>query len=529
MAFSPNSEVHLLNVPLENDLKNQIYFENSSDQYNYFKTKIIHSYDKLTYQRKDNYIRVPNHIDELYNCNYVMYRNNNYSTKWFYAFIIKKEYINDGCTHVYIETDVYQTWLFNVTLKPSFVEREHVKVSDDIPGKHTLPEGLETGEFIVNSLSSDNTMEELAIYVAFSEYKNDNVEVVGNFYGGIYSGMAYHMFPNTTSGINNLNEFLNSYDKGRAEAIMTIFIAPAYLGLESAEQAHVWDHQQVKPSENPKYYWIEMEKQTSIDEYNPKNKKLLTFPYKYLSVSNNSGTNVIYKYEKFNWNNTNKFRFQVAGTLTPGGSIRMVPFEYNGSGNSANNDEGINGGKFPICCWNSDTYTNWLTQNGVNIGLSIVSGIGQIAAGVGMAIASGGIGMAVGGGTALGGVSSIIGTMAQIHQQAFVPDQVKGNTNCGDVITAGGDNSFQFYDMSIKKEYAEKIDNFFEMFGYKVNQVKVPNVSDRPYWNYVKTIDINIDGAIPTEDMQKLKNMYNQGVTLWKNGNLVGDYSQNNH
>lgn len=28
-------------------------------------------------------------------------------------------------------------------------------------------------------------------------------------------------------------------------------------------------------------------------------------------------------------------------------------------------------GKFPICNWDTDVYTNWLTQNGVNIGLSV--------------------------------------------------------------------------------------------------------------------------------------------------------------
>lgn len=46
--------------------------------------------------------------------------------------------------------------------------------------------------------------------------------------------------------------------------------------------------------------------------------------------------------------------------------------------------------------------------------------------------------------------------------------------------------------MSIKQEYARVIDNFFNMYGYKVNDVKIPNITGRLNWNYVKTVDINL-------------------------------------
>lgn len=518
------SKVYLLSVPLDSTYKNTLYFGSKSAQQSYFETTIKKSYTGFTYLRKDNLIYVPDHIDNIYNANYVMYQNSYYDNKWFYAFIKDMKYESDDCTIIEIETDVIQTWLFDYKLKESFVEREHIK--NDTVGDYTYPEGLETGDFIVNSLSSDDTMEELAIYVAFSEYKNSNVEVVGNFYGGIYSGMGYHMFPNNTSGILDLNEFINSYDEGKAEAIMTLFLAPSYLGL-SGDDVTNWEHQQVKPSENPKYYWIEKDKQTTIDGYKPRNNKLLTFPYNYLRVSNNSGTNVIYHYEKFKGNN-DKCKFQVGGTLTPGTSIRMTPYGYGGAGNTANNDEGINGGKFPICCWNSDTYTNWLTQNGVNIGLSLVTGGIQVVSGIAMGIATGGIGMAVGGAFSSGGLSSIANTLAQVYQQSLVPDQVKGNTNCGDVITAGGDNSFQFYNMSIKKEYAEIIDNYFDMFGYKVNRVKVPNSNHMSRYWYTKTIDANITGDIPTNDLNKIRSCYDSGITFWRSASNMFVYPSSN-
>lgn len=92
-----------------------------------------------------------------------------------------------------------------------------------------------------------------------------------------------------------------------------------------------------------------------------------------------------------------------------------------------------------------------------------------------------------------------------------------------------GRNGFSFYKMSIKQEYAKIIDDFFSMFGYKVNEVKIPNVTGRQNWNYVKTIDANILGDIPQEDMQKLKDIFNSGVTFWHNPNTFLDYSQSNN
>ena len=92
-----------------------------------------------------------------------------------------------------------------------------------------------------------------------------------------------------------------------------------------------------------------------------------------------------------------------------------------------------------------------------------------------------------------------------------------------------GRNGFSFYKMSIKQEYAKIIDDFFSMYGYKVNEVKIPNILGRTNWNYVKTIDCNLLGDIPQEDMQKLKDIFNSGVTFWHNPNTFLDYSQSNN
>ena len=176
---------------------------------------------------------------------------------------------------------------------------------------------------------------------------------------------------------------------------------------------------------------------------------------------------------------------------------------------------------------NNDVYTNWLTQNGVNIGLNVVSSGLQVASGIGM-MATGG-GALAGAGNVASGILSIANTLGSIYQHSLIPVSVSGNVNCGDVNFTLGLTNLEFKRMSIKEEYARIIDNYFSMFGYKVNRVKVPNITGRSNWNYVKTIDCNFDGDIPQTDLNIIKEMFNNGVTLWHNPSTMYDYSQSNN
>ena len=96
-----------------------------------------------------------------------MYQNENYSDKWFYAFIVNMEYRADNLTYITIGTDVWQTWQFDITLKESFVEREHVAKVDDTTYKNLEPEGLEIGEPIINTTITLSWLEP-AYIIAYS-------------------------------------------------------------------------------------------------------------------------------------------------------------------------------------------------------------------------------------------------------------------------------------------------------------------------------------------------------------------------
>ena len=214
------------------------------------------------------------------------------------------------------------------------------------------------------------------------------------------------------------------------------------------------------------------------------------------------------------------------GCISVGCSLKLIPSQYKNK--LRNTEEGIDGGKLPVCSWTSDPYINWLTQNGANLAIQTTLGIAKTIAGATISIASGGTASAIGVMAGLSGVSDITQALHQVHENYIQPDQAHSGSNQGEFNFADG-FGFGVQRKSIKAEYAKIIDDYFTMFGYKVNSVKIPNITGRLNWNYVKTINSNILGEIPQEDLQEIKDIFNNGVTLWHNPLTFLDYSQNNN
>lgn len=526
-AITPQTEVRLLKCPIESDNNNQLTFSSKSNQTKYFRNLPHIDVDNFTYQRKDNIIRFPAHIDSILGYNYVMYQNENYTDKWFYAFITKMEYVNDNMTYITIHTDVYQTWMFDMVWKRSFVEREHV--NDDTVGLHTVPEGLETGEFTCNNHEVDThfTDIERCSYILSCTYDIDDYIIADNKYAnakptkynGLVNGCKYFRVDNASS---LATVFSRLTSMGQIEGVNGLFIAPNILCPLQYSNRYA-----VAPSTLPEEYNININKQTTINGYTPKNKKLLTGEYNYLLLSNNNGSESVLHYEDFS--NSSKCTFKVEMVITPGCSIRIIPTNFKNI--SMGDSYGINLGKFPICSYTCDMYTNWLTQNSINVmGMTLNEDNMNLASNI-LGVVTGSVGTVLGE-PGLGGMGSYRGiadALISKKRHSLIPPETKGNLNAGDVVFSSGKNTFHFYKMSIKKEYAKIIDNFFNFYGYKVNDVKIPNITGRTNWNYVKTIGANIEGDIPEDHINELKGIFNKGVTLWHNASTYLDYSQSNN
>ena len=521
-AITPQTELKLLKCPIESDNRNQMTFSNATAQYNYFNSLPKLSVDNFTYQRKDNIIRYPAHIDTILTYNYVMYQNEAYTNKWFYAFITKMEYVNDNMTYISIKTDVYQTWQFDMVWKRSFIEREHV--NDDTLGKHTVPENLETGPYKVYSTTYDNVNNQLNLITLSTVGPSDYESYTMGLYNNIPTPGVYCKWKKTQ--YSDLINFLNGLNsRGKISAMVSMFFAPDWIAPTTGGTIYVDENTSIAPTET-----VGITRIADLDGYVPVNKKLLTYPFCYIGLSNGMGMYKTYRQERWALN-SGEMKVDMRGVLVPSGSIRAFPRDYNGESGRCD-DESITIGKFPQVAWSNDLYTNWQTQNGVNIGgiklTATESAIGGALLKIGVGAAMASSGNIMGAGFVGTGIADIYNSVQQEYQHSLIPNAVEGSVNSGDVSTIIYANRLHIYKMGISNEYAKICDQYLSMYGYKINQVAIPHITGRENWNYVKTIGANIEGNIPEDDLNEIKSIFNNGVTLWHKASTYLDYSQSN-
>ena len=546
-TVNPQGQIYLCKTPLEADYKNQLTFANANAQATYFSGTVVRSFDNNTYIRKDGGLKVNCNIEDIRTCNYMYYKNTGFSNKIYYCFITSLEYLSEDSTLIRFETDCFQTWYFDLVYKPCFVEREHV--SDDSIGKHTIPEGLETGDYIMKNQQNVSPLASTITWPSGYTYQGGNymiafqvTELLDSFYSvanvaqnynGVYSGLFILGVDNASDAL----EFIRGYDsEGKGSAIVSCFITYPHFfnaGYAQAVGTHSHNVSRLYPAKTGNGNTIlrlgisldSAMQFASIDGYTPKNNKLKTWPYVYYLVDNNAGQTAIYHYELFN----NSVTFDIRGAIGQGNSIKLIPKNYNGdSTTNGNYQEGLQAGKLPVCAFASDYYLNWVTQNAINMNTSVLTSAtsGAISGG----LYGGMVGGVVGGVTS--GLMAVINNISKTETAKVMPDQARGNTNVSDLnIGFYGHEApslFNIKAMCVRAEYARIIDEFFTMFGYKVNRVKTPQFSSRTYWNYVKTIDCNVEGDIPQEDLQIVRNMFNKGCTFWHGASNMYNYNLTN-
>lgn len=481
---------------------------------------------------RNNIINIACPYSMVMYANYVAFKNPLYGNKWIFGWVTDVKLLNPATTEITFQKDVWSTWYSSFNIGQGFIEREHV--ADDTIGKHTIPENLELGDYVVNTENKCNLMTTYDFILASNvdPVKNGQGEyplasVKGGVYNGLMHGFKYYYFENTSA--TELPDVLQAISEaGKADSVIAIFVAPHFF-FEKTDPTEL-DNGQVKETYSAMTCDWEQNggnaptKPTTIDTYVPVNNKLFTFPYCYLRMTNNNGNDAIYHFERFADNNQNKCYFQFKSAICPGMSIILFPLSYDGITNNYN--ECLQAGKFPVCGWTNDAYTNWLTQNAVNIITNLTGNALSVAGGGASMIA----GNAMGATGVMGGISGIANTLGTIFQHKLNPMQAEGNTNTGDVKTSSNLNTFTAYTMTIKKEIAQVIDGYFSRFGYQVNEVKTPNFNSRTQFNFVKVggMDEIITGNIPASDLEEINAILRKGVTIFHNYSTFGNYTQTN-
>lgn len=532
--IEPKTDIRLLTgIPLDPTYNHTIRFTDATAQSTYFANKTKHQLSRQTYQRvQRGYAKVQLSADDCYDCNYMMFRNTSYGSKWFYAFITGVEYLNDNACYITFVLDVMQTWWFDFTIRDSMVVREHS--ATDAIGDNILPEPVKLGEYVEGSTGgSINLLKNLSVVVAICDNEEQNI---GGLFEGVYSGCTYYAF-DVTSELEREKLFaLNLKYVQSPDSIVAMWMCPTmFIGTKDDDgkikntntgSSYDSDGTEISPV-NPTT--------TSLNGYMPKNMKMYTYPYNYFQFDNGVDNSLVLRYEFFE-NLTPRFRIE--GTKNTPVKACVYPTHYKGSGETPYRMESLNMMDFPMCSWNNDAYKVWLAQNTyinkVKMAQTVTNSTVGAVAGMTMGALSGNMGGVVG--EAVNAImqpaNEYVNQTLNEYGASIQADLFRGTLGNSNLLVAQGENKLFYRRMCIPYEYARSIDTFFTMFGYACNRVKQPNVCSgkglRPHWNYIQTSGCVARGSVPAPDMQVICKIFDSGITFWENGEEIGNYSYDN-
>ena len=568
MYIEPQSDIFLMKgINWSNDYNDTMYFSDLSSQYSFFANQVKNSgnfiFPRQSYQRHSKgVLRILVNAEIIMDCNYLMFQNKGHGgiPKWFYCFVTNVEYVNENTADVYYEIDEIQSWLWNLQLGQCFVERE-IPVTDGLY-ENLVPESLECGEYECGAYIPVDLGEPYYLIQSSTNVLGENKITYCN---GIPSTISYYCCPvyDDESDITQtriyrlLSAWIYGLQDNNPENIINISIVPEKLALSTGQ------YDEGEPTKGEivrEEISIPVAGFSNFHGYKPKNKKLFTYPYTMLRVSNNSGQIVDYKIENFKTtnilDNNSSFGFTLLGIANGLPSLSLMPIDYNGVYEpQLNVDNCVMMTNFPTAPWVCDTYRAYLAQNKASIATSILSSVvgGSLEA-LGnylslenatahMAFYNGKTGNKRNdlgilsadrninnanvsmGNTLTDTVGNVTSSLAKITDAKRTGDSVTGLTNADMLLVSIGRQRFDTYCYSIKPEMAKIIDDYFSMYGYAQHKVKTPNINSRPYWNYTKTRGCILKGSCPADTKANIIKIFDKGVRFWKQNEQIGDYS----
>lgn len=532
-APTPDGEVKILRgVPNDPDYKHTLYWASAGAQSAYFASKTKASYDHLMYVRETGQLRVPCKSDDLDDCNYLMYRNQQYIDKWFYAFVKQVYYVNDNCCSIEFEIDVIQTYFFDIELKQSYIDRQHT-VTDEA-GDNRVAEHLDIGNYVQHSAPAmwgQNAYTNTWDVVAYSTFDWSTWQAnSGTFTNGIFSGLFREVIGTIQISRSSLDP---SYTVLVDPAVKIYDLVMNHANLVDGLVALVMQPHELNNgkiqylAEAPTYTW-------AMDGYTPKNKKLYTAPFTALYVTDTNGSGKMYAMEDFT---NGRPHFVLYSDKAPNATVICTPINYRRdfSGSPTyypNMNESVLITGFAQCAWASSAFQTYLALSQSSISQSFTNSMfDTIFGAVGALAPEVKLATGMGFGSYVSGLKSIGMQIADYEDKSKLPPQLHGNVT-GTAFMSYAEKVPRAIVLCPRGENAKIIDDYFTAYGYAIHEIAVPNIAARPHWTYIKTVDANIlpktNGGLPSPALQKIIQIFDRGTTFWKNPSEVGDYSLNN-
>lgn len=578
----PNSTIYIcVGVKLRSDQAHTIYFSSAAAQRTYFYNKAQvtggRTFTDYTLTRNNVcYVEATLVDAEWWNYCMIEDRVNDQGMMRKFYFIESVEYIDEQTTALHLKLDVMQTFQhqpnggYVANLPSCFVEREHSVYDGDHAfdgGYNTLEEPVDTGEFVVRNstnICSNDWVIMVAATIRMDLLTASSTTVTKTYahqVNGIWSGLGYYYAPLSRS-VYVMNVINNLSTIGYIDGVIDVYIFPdggfltpvsgdtstnesPFVRLHSTATLDNYDNPITIP--------------TQIGSYTPRNKKLLQYPYTFFYVSDGAGMSATYRPEYYTPSRPGYFTVDMAVNALSDAGMLIYPSGYY-KGVADNKEEGIMINNYPRIPWNSDQYRLWLAQTAntrrynldqatfsytykeQQTDLQIVGAMGDALSGGVQAILTMGL-------TGLDKITGAAKTeagaalekwandrtfqlaqqqmQAQVKDHAITPPQSKGGTS-GTLSKLSGTLRGYVQVKTVDDMHARIIDQYFDLYGYQTNSFKVPNIHSRPAWNFVKTAGFDAKLFIPQKYKVAISDCFNAGITFWKNGDQIGNYSQSN-
>lgn len=462
------------------------------------------------------------------------------SNKDYYIFITETEWLSNRTVVLHYEYDYFQTYCYQMDFKKSMIEREHVK--DDTFGKWLNDEGFDTGERIVQSVVNLNGGSSDRVFCLSIRDTRDVLSTGSNSKTPLPQLTTFNTYERSATIVaiqdaSELSWILNQVAKAnRLSAVSGLYTVPSStLALYNKATCYDWD-----TGDAVGYYLTAgsstafinaVVKPSNIDGYTPKNNKCFLYPYCYVNISNSNGGNLIGRFEYSK--NKNQVEISYRQFIIEGIPSYLWLTNYNGF--DKNLDNTLTTNDHVQIPWTADSYATYSASNKYTMindrrqhQIDYAYNTGKVA------ISS------IFSGDFMGAITSTADNTMQlfsyennlnatINDIKNTPPSMQG-TFCGNANNLIGDIGFKAELVTISAENIKTIDEYFTMYGYKVNHIEdISSVmTTRQNWNYVKTVGANIVGNCPLDAINTVKQMFNNGTTLWHSLPTMYQYSMPN-
>lgn len=496
---------------------------------------------------------------------------------------------NDDTIQLELEEDVFQTYMFDYEIKESFIEREHQDRYDGVKRIFSrTPENFNYEKYFESEeklKDGDNPCQYVVAVFSENTPGVDGfpiIETSGNT--RLQNGFHYYIFPiiknssiapeinvgSDTFKFCSINYFFNKF--GNDPTLYQVFLIPYFKSSLFSFKEMVG----TKPvfnsiTTNWVYYYgtppftnlnnqimiylgqifpyeIELSSLgvslpsfsiTTGDKVKTNESKLFNFQFRHFSLTNYHNNDNEIDYSFFN---NEKPYYNITLGDTPKAKLYLKNYRNDNSGNIYNSiDETFGYADLKTSKWLDYCYNNKATMKS-GLQSKVLFGLGKSAiSAVGGAVAGGITGNPAGAiaGSVTGLAQGLLNTGQMIdetkrswHDLQQAPDSVRSGGNSYEFDLINDYNSYYCRKFSILEKNENIVYDYLYAYGYKCDEIKIPNLKSRYYFNYIRIFKANILGELNIKKINILQNIYRNGITIWHYRNsetfLINDYSKEN-